>query len=213
MLTEVASVISGASLSIRHHVTQARSSRRPAGPLHFPMTSGPVPTEADVLEALRAVIDPELGRQRRRPRHGAGVQVTAEGAVRVDVALTIAGCPLRAQIDRDVRGRLASAPRRQLGRRSGWARWTRTPGPRSWHGPAGRPGSTPPRDGGPGHHPDPGRRLGQGRGRQVVGHGQPGRRAGPAGPHRRRARRRHLGVLGARGCSGWRAASRPGRAR
>ena len=38
-------------------------------------------------------------------------------------------------------------------------------------------------------------RVGQGRRRQVVGHGQPGRGAGGPGPHRRRARRRHLGLL------------------
>ena len=47
----------------------------------------------------------------------------------------------------------------------------------------------------PGHHPGHRDRLGQGRRRQVVGHRQPGRRAGRHGLHRRRARRRHLGLL------------------
>ena len=42
------------------------------------------------------------------------------------------------------------------------------------------------------------RRVGQGRRRQVVRHGQPGARAGPRGPPGRRARRRHLRPLGAR---------------
>jgi len=74
------------------------------------MTSVPVPGEADVLEALRAVIDPELGDNVVDLGMVTGVQVTGEGAVRVDVALTIAGCPLRSQLDRDVRGRLASLP-------------------------------------------------------------------------------------------------------
>ncbi len=77
---------------------------------NFPMTSVPVPGEADVLEALRAVIDPELGDNVVDLGMVTGVQVTGEGAVRVDVALTIAGCPLRSQLDRDVRGRLASLP-------------------------------------------------------------------------------------------------------
>ena len=46
---------------------------------------------------------------------------------------------------------------------------------------------------------DPGllRGVGQGRGRQVVGHGQPGRRDGRPRPLGRRRRRRHLRPLGA----------------
>ena len=44
-------------------------------------------------------------------------------------------------------------------------------------------------------HPGRHGRLGQGRRRQVVGHGQPGRRAGRPRADRRRARRRHLGLL------------------
>ena len=59
-------------------------------------------TEAAVLEALRPVQDPELHRSiveldmvRRIEIHG--------GAVDVQVALTIAGCPLRNEIDRRVR--------------------------------------------------------------------------------------------------------------
>ena len=45
---------------------------------------------------------------------------------------------------------------------------------------------------------------------QVVGHGQPGRRAGGHRPHRRRARRRHLGLLRAADARGLRSPRRRG---
>jgi ATP-binding protein involved in chromosome partitioning len=69
-----------------------------------------VPSEADVLEALRAVIDPELGDNIVELGMVTGVEVSDTGALRVDVALTIAGCPLRNQLDHDVRSRLAALP-------------------------------------------------------------------------------------------------------
>ncbi|MGH9006820.1 MAG: P-loop NTPase [Acidimicrobiales bacterium] len=68
------------------------------------------PTEADVLEALRAVIDPELGDNVVDLGMVTGVVVEPSGAVRVDVALTIAGCPLRRQLDHDVTTRVAALP-------------------------------------------------------------------------------------------------------
>jgi ATP-binding protein involved in chromosome partitioning len=70
----------------------------------------PVPSEAEVREALRAVIDPELGDNIVELGMVTGVAVSATGDVRVDVALTIAGCPLRTQLDRDVKTRVASLP-------------------------------------------------------------------------------------------------------
>ena len=60
-------------------------------------------TEADVIEALRPVEDPEL----RRSIVDLGMlrDITIDrGHVGVLVALTIVGCPLRAEIDRRVRG-------------------------------------------------------------------------------------------------------------
>ncbi len=66
------------------------------------------PSEDVVLEALRAVIDPELGDNVVDLGMVRGVAVSPSGEVRVEVALTIAGCPLRAQLDRDVRSRLAA---------------------------------------------------------------------------------------------------------
>jgi ATP-binding protein involved in chromosome partitioning len=65
-----------------------------------------VVTEAQVREALRGVNDPEIG----RPIADLGMLkgVTVDGdAVRVDVWLTIAGCPLQDRITGDVRSALA----------------------------------------------------------------------------------------------------------
>ena len=63
------------------------------------------PTPSQVLDALRDVVDPELHEsvvELGMIRH---VEVD-DGAVRVDVALTIAACPLRNQIREDVEGRV-----------------------------------------------------------------------------------------------------------
>jgi ATP-binding protein involved in chromosome partitioning len=62
---------------------------------------GPAPTEDEVRAALRNVMDPELGAD--IVELGMVTRIRVEGAnVDVEVALTIAGCPLRAQIQRDV---------------------------------------------------------------------------------------------------------------
>jgi ATP-binding protein involved in chromosome partitioning len=68
------------------------------------------PSEADVLEALRAVIDPELGDNIVDLGMVTGVSVSSGGAVEVAVALTIAGCPLRNQLEHDVTTRLGGLP-------------------------------------------------------------------------------------------------------
>jgi ATP-binding protein involved in chromosome partitioning len=61
----------------------------------------PMPTEADVLEALRPVDDPELHRSIVDLEMVKGVAVDA-GAVKVTVALTVPGCPLKTEITRRV---------------------------------------------------------------------------------------------------------------
>src|SRR4051794_21025143 len=58
-------------------------------------------TEAAVVDALRAVDDPELHRSIVDLGMVRGVDITA-GRVAVTVALTVAGCPLRAEITRRV---------------------------------------------------------------------------------------------------------------
>src|SRR5258708_26644155 len=72
-----------------------------------PPPSGPElgsPTADQVMQALATVQDPEI----RRPITELGmvknVEVAAGGAVRVDVWLTVSGCPLRDTITRDVTG-------------------------------------------------------------------------------------------------------------
>ena len=65
-------------------------------------------TEADVIEALRPVQDPELHRSIVDLGMVRGVVVDGS-SVRLTVVLTIPGCPLRAEIDGSVRGALNAA--------------------------------------------------------------------------------------------------------
>jgi ATP-binding protein involved in chromosome partitioning len=68
------------------------------------------PTADQVMQALAGVIDPEI----RRPITELGmvknVEVGAEGAIRVEVYLTVSGCPMRDTITRDVRGAVSKVP-------------------------------------------------------------------------------------------------------
>ena len=68
------------------------------------------PSVDQVFELLRAVIDPELGADIVSLGMVPGVSVTPEGDVTVGVKLTIGGCPLRAQIKKDVESRVAVHP-------------------------------------------------------------------------------------------------------
>ncbi len=68
------------------------------------------PSESEVLDLLRSVVDPELGADIVTLGMVPGVSVGADGVVRVGVKLTIGGCPLRAQIKRDVETRVAVHP-------------------------------------------------------------------------------------------------------
>ncbi|MCX6519618.1 MAG: P-loop NTPase [Actinobacteria bacterium] len=83
----------------------------PTSPLAGRQPSAPeVPTEAQVLDLLRSVIDPELGADIVSLGMVPGVAVAGDGAVTVGVKLTIGGCPLRAQIKKDVESRVAVHP-------------------------------------------------------------------------------------------------------
>jgi len=68
------------------------------------------PTPDDVMTLLRAVIDPELGADIVELGMVTGAQVFPDGDVRVGIKLTIGGCPLRAQIKKDVETRVATHP-------------------------------------------------------------------------------------------------------
>jgi ATP-binding protein involved in chromosome partitioning len=63
-----------------------------------------------VTSLLRAVIDPELGADIVTLGMVPSVAVSAEGVVTVGIKLTIGGCPLRAQIKKDVESRIAVHP-------------------------------------------------------------------------------------------------------
>ncbi|MGH9086466.1 MAG: P-loop NTPase [Acidimicrobiales bacterium] len=69
-----------------------------------------LPTPDDVLAVLRGVIDPELGSDIVELGMAKGATVQPDGEVVVTIALTTSGCPLRAQIQRDVRARVGSLP-------------------------------------------------------------------------------------------------------
>lgn len=69
-----------------------------------------MPTSDQVYETLRGVIDPELGADIVELGMVSNVDLSQDGAVAVGIALTIAACPLRGQIERDVTRRLESLP-------------------------------------------------------------------------------------------------------
>ncbi len=71
--------------------------------------TAPAPTEEEVRNLLRAVIDPELG-DNIVDLGMAGDITMVDGIVTIGVKLTIRGCPLRAQIQKDIRSRLEVHP-------------------------------------------------------------------------------------------------------
>lgn len=66
--------------------------------------------QSSVQNALRGVIDPELHDNLVDLGMIRGVDIADGGAVTVHVALTIAGCPLRTQIRKDVESRVGAVP-------------------------------------------------------------------------------------------------------
>jgi ATP-binding protein involved in chromosome partitioning len=69
---------------------------------------GARPTEAELREALKAVIDPELGDNVVDLGMVPSVTISPTGGVVAEVALTIAACPLRSQLEHDVVSRLSA---------------------------------------------------------------------------------------------------------
>ena len=68
------------------------------------------PTRDDVLGVLGTVIDPELGADIVSLGMVPAVDVAADGVVTVGIKLTIGGCPLRADIKREVTERVGLHP-------------------------------------------------------------------------------------------------------
>jgi ATP-binding protein involved in chromosome partitioning len=69
-----------------------------------------LPSVDEVIEALRPVEDPELHRSIVELDMVRSVEVAPDGSVAVLVALTIAGCPLRSEIDRRVTAAVLELP-------------------------------------------------------------------------------------------------------
>jgi len=66
-----------------------------------------VATEEQVRAALRNVLDPEIGKPIEDLGMLQGIEVSADGDVQVTVLLTIAGCPLKDRINKDVTSAVA----------------------------------------------------------------------------------------------------------
>ena len=77
----------------------------PGAPVHEPVP-GPPPSPDDVRGMLAGVIDPELHASIVDLGMVDDVRVGPDGGVMVKVALTTAGCPLRAQIRQDVESKV-----------------------------------------------------------------------------------------------------------
>lgn len=74
------------------------------------MGDNSLPSQSAVLDALRAVVDPELGDNIVDLGMVNGVQVGPAGDIVVNVALTTPSCPLRGQIKAEVTGRVGALP-------------------------------------------------------------------------------------------------------
>jgi ATP-binding protein involved in chromosome partitioning len=81
----------------------------PGAPVHAPH-AGPAPDAGEVRRALAGVIDPELHASIVDLGMVDDITVDTDGRVRVGVALTTAGCPLRTQIKRDVESKVRGLP-------------------------------------------------------------------------------------------------------
>ncbi len=68
------------------------------------------PTEAEVEDVLRTVIDPELGADIMSLGMVPSVSVGDDGVVTIGIKLTIGGCPLRADIKKEVEHRVGLHP-------------------------------------------------------------------------------------------------------
>ena len=74
------------------------------------------PTQQQVMDALATVNDPEIKRPITELGMVDSVEVADDGSVAVHVLLTVAGCPLKDTINRDVTAAVTGGRRRHLGR-------------------------------------------------------------------------------------------------
>ena len=67
-----------------------------------------MPTHSDVMAALRGVVDPELGSDIVELGMVSGIDIDPTGVVTIGIALTIAECPMRSQIEDDTTRKVKS---------------------------------------------------------------------------------------------------------
>jgi len=67
-------------------------------------------TKEEILEALKKVMDPELGRSIVELNMVRDIEITEAGEVLFTLALTIPGCPLKSQMENDARTTLMALP-------------------------------------------------------------------------------------------------------
>jgi ATP-binding protein involved in chromosome partitioning len=72
--------------------------------------NSPLPTTEQVTSALSGVKDPEIGRPITELGMVKSVEITDEGVVHVAVYLTVAGCPMRDTITKNVTDAVAAVP-------------------------------------------------------------------------------------------------------
>jgi ATP-binding protein involved in chromosome partitioning len=73
-------------------------------------TTAPPPGRDEVMEVLRSVIDPELGADIVSLGMVPSLVVHPDGVVNVEIKLTISGCPMRAEIQKEVKDRVELHP-------------------------------------------------------------------------------------------------------
>ena len=69
-----------------------------------------MPTEVEMMEALKKVIDPELGRSIVDLKMVRNLQIDADGVVSFTLALTVPGCPMKDRMQRDAHAMLTALP-------------------------------------------------------------------------------------------------------
>ncbi|TLN06082.1 Mrp/NBP35 family ATP-binding protein, partial [bacterium] len=69
-----------------------------------------MPTEVEMMEALKKVIDPELGRNIVELNMVRDLKVDEDGVVSFTLALTVPGCPMKDRMQRDAHAMLTALP-------------------------------------------------------------------------------------------------------
>lgn len=93
-----------------HFGTEDDSVDGPTPKVSDPHVEGDDVDAAAIMNALRWVIDPELGDNVVDLGMVKRLQRSADRVMHITIALTTAGCPLRAQLMRDAKARVASLP-------------------------------------------------------------------------------------------------------